>query len=112
MAKLEELALGTDLSELGRFMVSKNQSDMGSFRTPQIRNVAITGPYMHDGSMETLWDVIDHYNKGGEANRYLDGGIEPLGLTEAVPHQSGPGRAAPAGRSPDACSGGLHTGTT
>jgi cytochrome c peroxidase len=38
---------------------------------------------MHDGSMQTLWDVMDHYNKGGEANLYLDGGIEPLALSEA-----------------------------
>jgi cytochrome c peroxidase len=38
---------------------------------------------MHDGSLTTLWDVIDHYNKGGEANPYLDGGIEPLNLSEA-----------------------------
>ncbi len=37
---------------------------------------------MHDGSMQTLWDVMDHYNKGGEANPFLDGGIEPLALTE------------------------------
>jgi cytochrome c peroxidase len=37
---------------------------------------------MHDGSLQTLWDVMDHYNKGGEANLYLDGGIEPLALTE------------------------------
>jgi cytochrome c peroxidase len=37
---------------------------------------------MHDGSLQTLWDVIDHYNKGGEANPYLDGGIEPLALNE------------------------------
>ncbi|MDO5567048.1 MAG: cytochrome-c peroxidase, partial [Planctomycetia bacterium] len=40
------------------------------------------GPYMHDGSFKTLWDVIDHYNAGGEANLYLDGGIEPLNLNE------------------------------
>ncbi len=79
---LEKLALGTDMSELGRFLVSKNYADVGSFRTPQLRNVGITGPYMHDGSMETLWDVMDHYNKGGEANPYLDGGIEPLALSE------------------------------
>jgi len=37
---------------------------------------------MHDGSMATLWDVIDHYNKGGEPNPFLDGGMEPLALTE------------------------------
>jgi cytochrome c peroxidase len=81
--KLDELAVATDLSELGRFMVTHDRSEIGSFRTPQILNVGITGPYMHDGSMATLWDVMDHYNKGGEANPFLDGGIEPLALTEA-----------------------------
>lgn len=82
LARLEELTLGSDLSELGRFMVTRNYADIGSFRTPQLRNVAITPPYMHDGSVATLWDVMDHYNRGGEENPYLDGGIEPLGLTE------------------------------
>ena len=80
--KLEELALSTEMGELGRFMVTKNRSDIGAFRTSLLLNVAITGPYMHDGSMPTLWDVMDHYNKGGEANAFLDGGIEPLALTE------------------------------
>jgi len=80
--KLEELAIGTDLSELGRFMITKNRSDIGSFRTSLILNIGITPPYMHDGTLETLWDVMDHYNKGGEANPYLDGGIEALALTE------------------------------
>jgi cytochrome c peroxidase len=80
--KLDELAVGTDLSELGRFMVTHQRADIGSFRTPLILNIGITGPYMHDGSMATLWDVIDHYNKGGEANPFLDGGIEPLALSE------------------------------
>ncbi len=80
--KLDELAVGTDLSELGRFMVTHNRADIGSFRTPLILNAGITAPYMHDGSLATLWDVIDHYNKGGEANLFLDGGIEPLALSE------------------------------
>lgn len=80
--KLDELAVATDLSELGRFMVTKNYADIGAFRTSQLRNIGITGPYMHDGTLETLWDTIDHYNKGGEANPYLDGGIEPLALAE------------------------------
>jgi cytochrome c peroxidase len=79
---IDELALKTDLSELGRFMVTKDRSDIGAFKTSQIRNIAITHPYMHDGSLQTLWDVMDHYNKGGEANLYLDGGIEPLALSE------------------------------
>jgi cytochrome c peroxidase len=79
---VDRLALSTDMSELGRFLISKDRSDIGGFRTSQLRNIGITGPYMHDGSMQTLWDVMDHYNKGGEANPYLDGGIEPLALSE------------------------------
>jgi cytochrome c peroxidase len=79
---LDKLALQTNLSELGRFVVSRNRSDIGAFKTSQLRNVGVTAPYMHDGSMATLWDVMDHYNKGGEANPYLDGGIEPLALNE------------------------------
>jgi cytochrome c peroxidase len=78
----DRLALETDMAELGRFVVTLNRADIGGFRTSQLRNIGITAPYMHDGSMATLWDVMDHYNKGGEANPYLDGGIEPLALTE------------------------------
>ncbi len=80
---IDALALETELSELGRFVVTRNYGDIGSFKTQQIRNVALTAPYMHDGSLQTLWDVIDHYNKGGERSPYLDGGIEPLDLTES-----------------------------
>ncbi len=79
---LDKLALTTDMGELGRFMITKNLNDMGAFRTPILLNVGITGPYMHDGSFKTLWDVVDHYNKGGIPNAYLDGGIEPLNLTD------------------------------
>jgi len=79
---IDKLALETDLSELGRFTVTRNRSDIGAFKTSQVRNVGITAPYMHDGSMATLWDVMDHYNKGGEPNAFLDGGIEPLALSE------------------------------
>jgi cytochrome c peroxidase len=55
---------------------------VGAFKTPTLRNIGITGPYMHDGSLTTLWDVMDHYNKGGVPNPYLDGGMQRLGLTE------------------------------
>ena len=80
---LDELALD-DRPERARALHghARTAADIGAFRTPQLRNVGITAPYMHDGSMQTLWDVMDHYNKGGEANRFLDGGIEPLALTE------------------------------
>jgi cytochrome c peroxidase len=80
--QIDEMAIGTAFSELGRFLVTKNQSDIGAFKTETLRNIGITGPYMHDGSMATLWDVVDHYNKGGILNPYLDGGMQRLGLTE------------------------------
>ncbi len=83
LKQIDELALQSDLSELGRFLVTKRQNDVGAFKTPTLRNIAATGPYMHDGSLNTLWDVMDHYNKGGVANPYLDGGIQRLGLSEA-----------------------------
>jgi len=70
------------MTELGRFMVSKKRSDTGAFRTSILLNIGITPPYMHDGSMKTLWDVLDHYNKGGEPNLFLDGGMLPLALSE------------------------------
>lgn len=79
---LDKLAIETDLSELGRFLVSRQRQDIGAFKTEQLRNVGLTAPYMHDGSLRTLWDVMDHYNKGGETNAFLDGGIEPLNLSE------------------------------
>jgi cytochrome c peroxidase len=80
---LDKLAIETDMSELGRFLVTKKRGDVGAFKTEQLRNVGLTAPYMHDGSLKTLWDVMDHYNKGGETNAYLDGGIEPLSLSES-----------------------------
>ena len=82
LKQIDELALETDFSELGRFLVTKNLGDIGAFKTPTLRDIAATGPYMHDGSLATLWDVMDHYNKGGVPNPYLDGGMQRLGLTE------------------------------
>jgi cytochrome c peroxidase len=79
---LDKLAIESDMSELGRFLVTKKREDIGAFKTEQLRNVGLTAPYMHDGSLKTMWDVMDHYNKGGETNAYLDGGIEPLNLSE------------------------------
>ena len=83
LKQIDELAIQTDLSELGRFLVTRSSNDIGAFKTPGLRNIAITSPYMHDGSFATLWDVMDHYNKGGVPNPNLDGGMQRLGLTEA-----------------------------
>jgi cytochrome c peroxidase len=79
---IDKLAIGTDMSGLGRFLVTKQPHDIGAFRTMGLRNLLVTQPYFHDGSQVTLWDTIDHYNKGGVQNPYLDGGITPLGLSE------------------------------
>jgi cytochrome c peroxidase len=80
---IDRMALQTDLSALGRFLITKKESDIASFKTPDLRNVLVTGPYFHDGSQETLWDVVDHYNKGdGLQDPYLDEDIQPLALTE------------------------------
>jgi len=75
-------------SELGRFAISHGFDDLGSFKTPTLRNVALTAPYMHDGSIATLRDVVVHYNNGGVTNEgdpvndFLSGGIRPLDLED------------------------------
>jgi cytochrome c peroxidase len=82
-ASIDRAAVESDTSELGRFLVTKNESDIASFKTPNLRNVLVTGPYFHDGTLETLWDVSDHYNKGaGLQDPYLDQDIQPLAFTE------------------------------
>jgi cytochrome c peroxidase len=82
LTEIDRLALETESSELGRFLVTKNRADIGAFKTPFLRDVLLTAPYMHDGSLPTLWDVIDHFNRGGEPNPFLDSGVQRLGLTE------------------------------
>jgi cytochrome c peroxidase len=71
-------------SELGRFAVTRNMDDLGAFKTPGLRNVAMTAPYMHDGSLKTLRDVVLHYVNGGfspgdvERNEHMDPAIQYL----------------------------------
>jgi cytochrome c peroxidase len=81
--EIDKLALETDESELGRFLVTHKKEDIAAFKTPFLRDVLLTGPYMHDGSLETLWDVVEFFNQGGERNPFLDAGMKPLGLTES-----------------------------
>jgi cytochrome c peroxidase len=80
--KLDEMALDPAFSELGRFLVTLKPKDIGAFKTPTLRNVELTAPYMHDGSEKTLLDVVKFYNRGGNPNPNLSGEIRPLNLTE------------------------------
>jgi cytochrome c peroxidase len=67
-----------ELTDLGRFVITNQDADMGAFRTPTLRNIAETAPYMHDGSFKTLKDVVDFYVGGGNANPHLDKEIKAL----------------------------------
>lgn len=77
------LGIGMSAKEpdLGRFTETKVEKDKGAFKTPTIRNVALSAPYMHDGSLATLEEVVEHYNKGGDKNPWLSDKIVPLKLT-------------------------------
>jgi cytochrome c peroxidase len=78
------LGIGSDKPEpdVGRFAVTKNPKDWGTFKTPTLREIANTGPYMHDGSLKTLEEVVDTYDKGGVPNQNLDSRIKALHLTD------------------------------
>jgi cytochrome c peroxidase len=65
------------IADEGRFAISGQSRDHGAFKTPTLREIALTGPYMHDGSIGTLDDVIEFYSKGGRANPNLDSEISP-----------------------------------
>lgn len=73
-------------ADIGRYAIdavgSKNVADMGSFKTPTVRDIVNTAPYMHDGSIKTLEEVVEHYTKGGNPNPQLDKDIKKLNLTE------------------------------
>ena len=70
-----------DLTDLGRYDETKRQTDKGAFKTPTLRNVALTPPYMHDGSLKSLKDVVDFYAGHGNSNPYLDKRIAAINLS-------------------------------
>jgi cytochrome c peroxidase len=70
-----------ELTDLGRYVRTGSEADRGAFRTPSLRNVAKTAPYMHDGSLKTLKEVVDFYVGGGNSNPQLDREIKPLKLS-------------------------------
>lgn len=83
--RFHDLGIGFDkdgnTSDWGRWNVTHAPQDRGAFKTPTLRNIELTAPYMHDGSLETLEDVVEHYNKGGNPNVNLDPDIRPLHLS-------------------------------
>lgn len=85
--KFHNLGVGVneegELTDLGRYEETKVEADKGAFRTPTLRNVALTAPYMHNGKEKTLRRVVDFYVGGGNSNPYLDKDIKELHLTSA-----------------------------
>ena len=77
------LGVGSDKPDpdVGRFAVTKDPRDWGLFKTPTLREIEHSGPYMHDGSLATLEEVVEFYDKGGKPNRNLDPNLKPLHLT-------------------------------
>jgi len=79
----EELKKHDDIGRSGAERIGhRNEASMGAFKTPTVRDAALSGPYMHDGSLKTLEEVMDHYNKGGTPNPALDPDMKPLNLTQ------------------------------
>lgn len=81
--KYHNLGVGMDAKEpdVGRYAVTKDDKDWGAFKTPTIRNVALSAPYMHDGTQKTLLEVVEHYDKGGTPNKNLSDKMKKLKLT-------------------------------
>ncbi|GAB5444771.1 MAG: cytochrome c peroxidase [Fuerstiella sp.] len=75
------IGMEADEPDLGRYEVTKQEKDKGAFKTPTIRNVALSAPYMHDGSLDTLEEVVEHYAKGGTKNKWLSDKMTPIKMT-------------------------------
>ncbi len=75
--------IGLPGNDEGRATINKSEGDKGAFKTPTLREIARSAPYMHDGSLKTLEEVITHYNKGGEPHPQRDEELFPLKLTDA-----------------------------
>jgi cytochrome c peroxidase len=82
--KFHNIGIGWDTNtvDLGRYMLTNNTEDIGAFKTPTLREIARTAPYMHDGRFKTLEEVVNFYNQGGVKNPHLDNTIIPLELTD------------------------------
>ncbi|SJM95588.1 Methylamine utilization protein MauG [Crenothrix polyspora] len=81
-SKLIDSVSATKTNDLGRYEITQDPQDRWKYKTPSLRNISLTAPYMHNGSLATLQDVITFYNQGGVANENLDPLIKPLHLTD------------------------------
>jgi len=81
--KYHNIGVGMDKAEadLGRYDVTGEDVDRGAFKTPTLRDIALSAPYFHDGSAETLEEVMEYYNSGGIANPHLSTHMKQLHLT-------------------------------
>jgi cytochrome c peroxidase len=79
----ENIGIGMDRPDpdLGRYLVTHREEEKGAFKTPTLREIEHTAPYMHDGSLRSLEEVVEHYDKGGIKNPQLNQRIKPLHLT-------------------------------
>ena len=69
-------------NDLGYYEITGDPDDRWKYRTPMLRNVALSAPYMHNGSLRTLREVVEFYNRGGIKNELLDPLVQPLGLSD------------------------------
>ena len=83
--KYHNLGVGMEVAkpDIGRAEVTKDDKDIGAFKTPTVRNIVFSPPYMHDGSQKTLEEVVEWYAKGGHANPHLSDKMKKLELSDA-----------------------------
>ena len=76
------IGMDAESPDLGRANATEKEADNGKFKTPTLREIEHTGPYMHDGRYKTLEEVVEHYDKGGIKNPNLDRRLKPLKLSK------------------------------
>jgi len=79
----ENNGLYEEYTDNGRFRLTNEVSDIALFKVPSLRNIELTAPYMHDGSLQSLEEVIDHYVSGGKSHANKNLLVEPLNVTES-----------------------------
>jgi cytochrome c peroxidase len=105
---IDALAKQEGGQELGRVLITYQVFDIGSYRTPSLRNVSLTAPFFHDGSAKTLADVVRFYNEGGRQNINREWDLDALSLTEDEQRDLVAFLESLTGRTPNADDGNDH----